>query len=54
MESGSAKDVGVGEHDEGGPWSEVQYRKNNRSRGDGVEWTFLVQNISDKVSRNIL
>ncbi|KAJ0454565.1 putative RNA recognition motif domain, nucleotide-binding alpha-beta plait domain superfamily [Helianthus annuus] len=40
--------------DNGGPWQNVQYRKNNRSRGDGVEWTFLVQNISDKVTRNIL
>ncbi|KAJ0683188.1 putative RNA recognition motif domain, nucleotide-binding alpha-beta plait domain superfamily [Helianthus annuus] len=54
MESGSARDAGMGEYDDGGPWSEVQYRKNNRSRGDGVEWTFLVQNISDRVSRNIL
>ncbi|KAM0027133.1 putative RNA recognition motif domain, nucleotide-binding alpha-beta plait domain superfamily [Helianthus debilis subsp. tardiflorus] len=45
---------GGGEPDNGGPWHDVQYRKNNRSRGDGVEWTFLVQNISDKVSRNVL
>ncbi|KAJ0477029.1 putative RNA-directed DNA polymerase [Helianthus annuus] len=38
----------------GGPWQDVQYRKNNKSKGDGVEWTFLVQNLSDKVTRNIL
>ncbi|XP_022014024.1 uncharacterized protein LOC110913507 [Helianthus annuus] len=48
-----AKD-GEGDRDNDGSWHEVQYRKNNRSRGDGVEWTFLVQNISDKVTRNVL
>ncbi|KAJ0467413.1 putative RNA recognition motif domain, nucleotide-binding alpha-beta plait domain superfamily [Helianthus annuus] len=42
------------ERDYGGPWHDVHNRKNNRSRGDGVEWTFLVQNISDKVTRNIM
>ncbi|KAJ0770656.1 putative RNA recognition motif domain, nucleotide-binding alpha-beta plait domain superfamily [Helianthus annuus] len=45
---------GGGEPDNGGPWCDVQYRKNTRSRGDGIEWTFLVQNISDKVTRNVL
>ncbi|KAF5815142.1 putative RNA recognition motif domain, nucleotide-binding alpha-beta plait domain superfamily [Helianthus annuus] len=45
---------GGGEPDYGGPWHDVQNRKNNRSRGDGVEWTFLVQNISDKVTRNVM
>ncbi|MFS7937338.1 putative RNA recognition motif domain, nucleotide-binding alpha-beta plait domain superfamily [Helianthus anomalus] len=32
---------GEGEQDGGGPWSNVQYRKNKISKGDGVEWTFL-------------
>ncbi|KAM0013331.1 putative RNA recognition motif domain, nucleotide-binding alpha-beta plait domain superfamily [Helianthus debilis subsp. tardiflorus] len=43
-----------GEVDNGGPWNHVQYRKNRRSRGDGVEWTFLIQNLSEQVNRNIL
>ncbi|KAL9999193.1 putative RNA recognition motif domain, nucleotide-binding alpha-beta plait domain superfamily [Helianthus debilis subsp. tardiflorus] len=43
-----------GEYDNGGPWSNVQYRKNRKSKGDGIEWTFLVQNISDRVMRNVL
>ncbi|KAF5769823.1 putative RNA recognition motif domain, nucleotide-binding alpha-beta plait domain superfamily [Helianthus annuus] len=50
----ATKNVGEGEQGDGGPWSNVQYQKNKRSRGDGVEWTFLVQNISDRVTRNIL
>ncbi|KAJ0466317.1 putative RNA recognition motif domain, nucleotide-binding alpha-beta plait domain superfamily [Helianthus annuus] len=45
---------GGGEHDTGGPWSEVEYRKNYKGRGDGVEWTFLVQNIDEKVTKGIL
>ncbi|KAJ0582286.1 putative RNA recognition motif domain, nucleotide-binding alpha-beta plait domain superfamily [Helianthus annuus] len=45
---------GGGEPGDGGPWSEVQYRKNTRGRGDGIEWTFLVQNLADKVTRNVL
>ncbi|KAJ0668645.1 putative RNA recognition motif domain, nucleotide-binding alpha-beta plait domain superfamily [Helianthus annuus] len=42
--------------DKGGeePWAEVNYRKNRKSRGDGIEWTFLVQNLPDRVTRNIL
>ncbi|MFS7915946.1 putative RNA recognition motif domain, nucleotide-binding alpha-beta plait domain superfamily [Helianthus anomalus] len=32
----------------------MHYRKNRKSRGDGIEWTFLVQNISDRVTRNAL
>ncbi|KAJ0672785.1 putative RNA recognition motif domain, nucleotide-binding alpha-beta plait domain superfamily [Helianthus annuus] len=43
-----------GEYDNGGPWSNVQYRKNRKSKGDGIEWTFLMQNISDRVTRNVL
>ncbi|MFS7955212.1 putative RNA recognition motif domain, nucleotide-binding alpha-beta plait domain superfamily [Helianthus anomalus] len=43
-----------GVNDNGRPWSDVQYRKNRKSRGDGVERTFLVQNISDRVIRNVL
>ncbi|MFS7952175.1 putative RNA-binding domain superfamily [Helianthus anomalus] len=43
-----------GEYDNGGPWSNVQYRKNRKSKGDGIEWTFMVQNISDRVTRNVL
>ncbi|KAF5805004.1 putative RNA recognition motif domain, nucleotide-binding alpha-beta plait domain superfamily [Helianthus annuus] len=43
-----------GGYDDGGPWSNVQYRKNRKSKGDGIEWTFLVQNLSDRVSRNLL
>ncbi|KAJ0520087.1 putative RNA recognition motif domain, nucleotide-binding alpha-beta plait domain superfamily [Helianthus annuus] len=36
------------------PWSEVQYRKNKRSRPDGVEMTFLVQNLPNGVSKSLL
>ncbi|MFS7995908.1 putative RNA recognition motif domain, nucleotide-binding alpha-beta plait domain superfamily [Helianthus anomalus] len=43
-----------GDSGDGGPWSNVQYRKNRKSKGDGIEWTFLVQNLSDRVSRNVL
>ncbi|KAM0004396.1 putative RNA recognition motif domain, nucleotide-binding alpha-beta plait domain superfamily [Helianthus debilis subsp. tardiflorus] len=43
-----------GEFDHGGPWNNVQYRNNRKTKGDGVEWTFLIQNLSDKVNRNIL
>ncbi|KAM0000590.1 putative RNA recognition motif domain, nucleotide-binding alpha-beta plait domain superfamily [Helianthus debilis subsp. tardiflorus] len=43
-----------GEKDNGGPWHDVKYRKNKRGKGDGIEWTFLVQNIWNKVSRNVL
>ncbi|KAJ0512413.1 putative RNA recognition motif domain, nucleotide-binding alpha-beta plait domain superfamily [Helianthus annuus] len=43
-----------GEYDDGGPWSNVQYRKNRKSKGDGIEWTFLVQNVSDRVTRSVL
>ncbi|KAF5775131.1 putative RNA recognition motif domain, nucleotide-binding alpha-beta plait domain superfamily [Helianthus annuus] len=43
-----------GELEDGGPWNNVQYRRNRKSKGDGVEWTFLIQNLSDKVNRNIL
>ncbi|KAJ0619933.1 putative RNA recognition motif domain, nucleotide-binding alpha-beta plait domain superfamily [Helianthus annuus] len=43
-----------GEQDNGGPWHDVKYRKNKRGKGDGIEWTFLVQNISNKVSKNVL
>ncbi|MFS7969205.1 putative RNA recognition motif domain, nucleotide-binding alpha-beta plait domain superfamily [Helianthus anomalus] len=39
---------------QGEPWSTVQNRKHNKSRGDGIEWTFLVQNLSDRVTKNIL
>ncbi|KAJ0679543.1 putative RNA recognition motif domain, nucleotide-binding alpha-beta plait domain superfamily [Helianthus annuus] len=42
------------ENDNGGPWSNVQNRKNRKSKGDGIEWSFLVQNVSDRVTRNIL
>ncbi|KAJ0445701.1 putative RNA-directed DNA polymerase [Helianthus annuus] len=46
---------GGGEYDDnGGPWSNVQYRNNRKSKGDGVEWSFLVHNLSDQVTRNIL
>ncbi|MFS7960904.1 putative RNA recognition motif domain, nucleotide-binding alpha-beta plait domain superfamily [Helianthus anomalus] len=47
-------DTNGGEPDDGGPWSEVKTRRNTRGRGDGIERTFLVQNISDKVTRSIL
>ncbi|MFS8005455.1 putative RNA recognition motif domain, nucleotide-binding alpha-beta plait domain superfamily [Helianthus anomalus] len=36
------------------PWSEVQYRKNKRARPDGVEMTFLVQNLPNRVSKTLL
>ncbi|XP_021974861.1 probable splicing factor, arginine/serine-rich 4 [Helianthus annuus] len=36
------------------PWSEVQYRKNKRAPPDGVEMTFLVQNLPNRVSKTLL
>ncbi|XP_022030384.1 polyadenylate-binding protein 4-like [Helianthus annuus] len=45
---------GVGDTGGDEPWSGVRYRKNHKSRGDGIEWTFLVQNLPDRVTRNIL
>ncbi|KAF5805251.1 putative RNA recognition motif domain, nucleotide-binding alpha-beta plait domain superfamily [Helianthus annuus] len=46
--------IGGGENNNGGPWSSVQYRKNRKSKGDVIEWSFLVQNVSDRVTRNVL
>ncbi|MFS7937136.1 putative RNA-binding domain superfamily [Helianthus anomalus] len=46
--------VREGDYEYGGPWSNMQYRKNRKSKGDGVEWTFLVQNLSDRVTRIVL
>ncbi|MFS7930152.1 hypothetical protein Hanom_Chr04g00340781 [Helianthus anomalus] len=45
-----------GERDHGGdgPWSDVKYRKNRKRKGDGVEWSFLVQNLCDRTTRNVL
>ncbi|KAJ0807471.1 putative RNA recognition motif domain, nucleotide-binding alpha-beta plait domain superfamily [Helianthus annuus] len=50
----SRDEWGGGEDDNGGPWADVQYRKNRKSKGNGVEWTFLVQNISDRVTKSVL
>ncbi|KAJ0809280.1 putative RNA recognition motif domain, nucleotide-binding alpha-beta plait domain superfamily [Helianthus annuus] len=43
-----------GNQDDGGPWHDVQYRKHSKSKGDGVERTFVVQNISDRVTKSIM
>ncbi|KAM0048637.1 putative RNA recognition motif domain, nucleotide-binding alpha-beta plait domain superfamily [Helianthus debilis subsp. tardiflorus] len=45
----------MGDEDgDGTPWTEVQYQKNRKSRGDCVEITFLVQNLPDRTSKEIL
>ncbi|KAM0013539.1 putative RNA recognition motif domain, nucleotide-binding alpha-beta plait domain superfamily [Helianthus debilis subsp. tardiflorus] len=46
--------AGMGLDDDGQPWAEVQYKKNRRNRPDGVEMTFLVQNLPDQVSKGLL
>ncbi|KAJ0454152.1 putative RNA recognition motif domain, nucleotide-binding alpha-beta plait domain superfamily [Helianthus annuus] len=33
------------------PWSEVNYQKNRKSKGNGVEMTFLVQNLPERTSK---
>ncbi|KAJ0729695.1 putative RNA recognition motif domain, nucleotide-binding alpha-beta plait domain superfamily [Helianthus annuus] len=50
----ASSNVREGNQDDGGPWQDVQYRKHSKSKGDGVERTFLVQNISDRVTKGIL
>ncbi|KAL9999971.1 putative RNA recognition motif domain, nucleotide-binding alpha-beta plait domain superfamily [Helianthus debilis subsp. tardiflorus] len=45
---------GGGGDGEEGPWTEVQYQKNRKSRGNGVEMTFLVQNLPDRASKTTL
>ncbi|XP_021980427.1 uncharacterized protein LOC110876568 [Helianthus annuus] len=37
-----------------GPWTDVNYNKQKKVRGNGVELTFIVQNLSDRASRTIL
>ncbi|KAJ0914077.1 putative RNA recognition motif domain, nucleotide-binding alpha-beta plait domain superfamily [Helianthus annuus] len=37
-----------------GPWTEVQYNKNRKNRGNGVEMTFFVQNLPDRTTKSIL
>ncbi|KAM0054654.1 putative RNA recognition motif domain, nucleotide-binding alpha-beta plait domain superfamily [Helianthus debilis subsp. tardiflorus] len=36
------------------PWSEVQYRNKKRNHPDGIEMTFLVQNLPNRVSKTLL
>ncbi|KAL9992418.1 putative RNA recognition motif domain, nucleotide-binding alpha-beta plait domain superfamily [Helianthus debilis subsp. tardiflorus] len=47
---------GGGEYggDADGPWTEVQYQKNRKSRGNGVEMTFIVQNLPDRATKMML
>ncbi|KAJ0567581.1 putative RNA recognition motif domain, nucleotide-binding alpha-beta plait domain superfamily [Helianthus annuus] len=45
--------AGVGLDDDGQPWSEVQHKKNRRNRPDGIEMTFLVQNLPNQVSKGL-
>ncbi|KAJ0488728.1 putative RNA recognition motif domain, nucleotide-binding alpha-beta plait domain superfamily [Helianthus annuus] len=46
--------AGMGLDDDGQPWAEVQHKKNRRNRPDGVEMTFLIQNLPDQVSKGLL
>ncbi|KAF5802508.1 putative RNA recognition motif domain, nucleotide-binding alpha-beta plait domain superfamily [Helianthus annuus] len=45
---------GGNEVDDERPWTDVQYGKNRKSRGDGVEITFLVQNLPERTTKEIL
>ncbi|MFS8031268.1 putative RNA-binding domain superfamily [Helianthus anomalus] len=46
-------DTGGGGDDIGGegPWNEVNYQKQRKSRGNGVEMIFIVQNLPDRLSK---
>ncbi|KAJ0714174.1 putative RNA recognition motif domain, nucleotide-binding alpha-beta plait domain superfamily [Helianthus annuus] len=46
---------GMGADDrDGGPWTEVIYQKNRHGRDNGVELTFIVQNLPDRATRMML
>ncbi|MFS8018659.1 putative peptidylprolyl isomerase [Helianthus anomalus] len=40
--------------EEEGPWTEVHYNKQRKSRGNGVEMTFIVQNLPERTTRTLL
>ncbi|KAM0071560.1 putative RNA-directed DNA polymerase [Helianthus debilis subsp. tardiflorus] len=40
--------------DGGGPWTDVHYNKQWKSRGNGVEMTFIVQNLPESTSKTVL
>ncbi|KAJ0626074.1 putative RNA recognition motif domain, nucleotide-binding alpha-beta plait domain superfamily [Helianthus annuus] len=42
------------EDDGGGPWRDVQYQKYRRKPGNGVEMTFIVQNLPDRTTKMVL
>ncbi|XP_021991981.1 serine/arginine-rich splicing factor 2-like [Helianthus annuus] len=44
-----------GEEDDGsGPWRDVQYQKYRRNPRNGVEMTFIVQNLPDRTTKMVL
>ncbi|KAJ0515605.1 putative RNA recognition motif domain, nucleotide-binding alpha-beta plait domain superfamily [Helianthus annuus] len=45
---------GVEDDGSGGPWAEIQYQKNRKSRGNGMEMTFIVQNLPDQTTKMVL
>ncbi|KAM0052372.1 putative RNA recognition motif domain, nucleotide-binding alpha-beta plait domain superfamily [Helianthus debilis subsp. tardiflorus] len=40
--------------DGGGPWTDVHYNKQRKSRGNGVEMTFIVQNLPESTTKPLL
>ncbi|KAJ0917795.1 putative RNA recognition motif domain, nucleotide-binding alpha-beta plait domain superfamily [Helianthus annuus] len=40
--------------DGGGPWTDVHYNKQRKSRGNGVEMTFIVQNLPESTTKTVL
>ncbi|MFS8018831.1 putative RNA recognition motif domain, nucleotide-binding alpha-beta plait domain superfamily [Helianthus anomalus] len=51
---GVREKLGGNEVDDERTWTDVQYGKNRKSRGDGVEITFLVQNLPERTTKEIL
>ncbi|KAJ0804122.1 putative RNA recognition motif domain, nucleotide-binding alpha-beta plait domain superfamily [Helianthus annuus] len=49
-------DTGWGGDDIGGdgPWNEVNYQKQRKSRGNGVEMTFIIQNLPNRTTKMVL
>ncbi|KAM0027520.1 putative RNA recognition motif domain, nucleotide-binding alpha-beta plait domain superfamily [Helianthus debilis subsp. tardiflorus] len=45
---------GGGHGEEEGPWTEVHYNKQRKNRGNGVEMTFIVQNLPERTTRTLL
>ncbi|KAJ0557124.1 putative RNA recognition motif domain, nucleotide-binding alpha-beta plait domain superfamily [Helianthus annuus] len=42
------------EEDGGEPWRDAHYQKNRRKPGNGVEMTFIVQNLPDRTTKTVL